>query len=749
MADGLGPFVTERVNSNPCGNMESLERNDASRCENNVQPLEESVKSSTVPENVPGKPDEPAVEIANGATDLASVDQHSSLELPQSSYLKGDSPMEISATGDFTGFTADNYKGVEETAGNELLCLPPEFEKYWKAVEENPQDFTGWTYLLQYVEQENNLWASRKAFDEFFMRYPYCYGYWKKYADFERKFGNVEHAEEVFRRGLQAIPLSVDLWIHYINFEMEILELDNPDTAIKLKSLFELAMAAAGTDFRSDKLWDMYINWERDRGQLRDVTTIFDVLLGVPTQLYSHHFDKFKEHVRNNLPKDIMSTDDFLALRAEVVSGEKSVNTAGEELDPPGGDKPPGTVPVVENEEDLETEKLRERIIAARQEVHMLNEQEVSKRWNFEEGVKRPYFHVKPLERAQLKNWKDYLDFEIENGTHERVVVLFERCMIACALYEEFWIKYAKYMENHNVEGVQNVFRRACMIHLPRKSNLHLLWAAFEEEQGNFDEARRVLRDFEMMVPGLVMVRLRRVSLERRQSDLASAEQLLRDALSAACTPEVVTFYAVKLSRWLLKAAGDRDRARTVLLEAIEKDKANSKLYLNLLELEFCADLKENEENVLNCFEQALTSDLSVDLKITFSQRKVEFLEDFGSDMKTLLMAYDEHQQLLKQHMACRKRSAENGDTLRGDELDEKRSRVDDVSVPAMSSAVGMVSATAAPPMIPTLPTPTTDTQATQAYAYNWYQPYNYQSYQGTYPGYTNPWGYGPYYPPT
>ena len=54
--------------------------------------------------------------------------------------------------------------------------------------------------------------------------------------------------------------------------------------------------------------------------------------------------------MRNNLPKDIMSTSDFLALRAEVVSGEKSANTAGEELDPPGGDKPPGTVAVVEDE---------------------------------------------------------------------------------------------------------------------------------------------------------------------------------------------------------------------------------------------------------------------------------------------------------------------------------------------------------------------------------------------------------------
>lgn len=48
---------------------------------------------------------------------------------------------------------------------------------------------------------------------------------------------------------------------------------------------------------------------------------------------------------------------------------------------------------------------------------------------------------MKPLEKTQLKNWKEYLDFEIENGTHERVVVLFERCVISCALYEEFWIK--------------------------------------------------------------------------------------------------------------------------------------------------------------------------------------------------------------------------------------------------------------------------------------------------------------------
>ena len=59
--------------------------------------------------------------------------------------------------------------------------------------------------------------------------------------------------------------------------------------------------------------------------------------------------------------------------------------------------------------------------------------------------IRRPYFHVKPLEKGQLKNWRDYLDFEIKNGTQERVMVLFERCVIACALYEEFWLKVSRF----------------------------------------------------------------------------------------------------------------------------------------------------------------------------------------------------------------------------------------------------------------------------------------------------------------
>ncbi|XP_048455571.1 pre-mRNA-processing factor 39 isoform X2 [Rhincodon typus] len=451
---------------------------------------------------------------------------------------------------------------------------------------------------------------------------------------------------------------------------------------------------------------------------------------------------------------------------------------------------------------------MRHRIIEVRQEIYNHNENEVSRRWAFEEGIKRPYFHVKPLEKIQLKNWKDYLDFEIENGTLERVVVLFERCLVACALYEDFWIKYAKYMENHSSEAVRHVYSRACTVHLSKKPMVHLLWAAFEEQQGNINEARRILKMLEESVSGLAMVRLRRVSLERRHGNMDEAEFLLQDAIKNSKTPNEASFYAVKLARLLFKVEKSLPKARKVLLEAIDFDKItfynnlthwdssngfillpytmlysagyvlllpscdkkklspiqdmwfskknadfyfpshspgclrrvhllqgspsanccqdwesdlgahqlneSTKLYLNLLELEYNSDLKLNEENILNAFDKAISSSMAIETRIAFSQRKVEFLEDFGSNVKRLMVAYDDHQQLLKEQESS-KRKAENG----SEEPEEKKQRSD-----ATLTSAQLMSG---------------DLQANQsAYNYNaWYQ-YNYAT----------PWNYGQYYPP-
>ncbi|NXE98520.1 PRP39 factor, partial [Menura novaehollandiae] len=622
--------------------------------------------------------------------------------------------------------------------------FPPDFDKFWKVVEDNPQDFTGWVYLLQYVEQENHLPAARKAFDRFFTHYPYCYGYWKKYADLEKRHDNVKQSDEVYRRGLQAIPLSVDLWIHYINFLKETLDPADPETNSTIRGAYEHAVLAAGTDFRSDRLWEMYINWENDQGNLREVTSIYDRILGIPTQLYSHHFQRFKEHIQNNLPRDFLTTEQFVQLRRELAAANGHSGEDGDEL-------PCGTEDITDPAKLItEIENMRHRIIEIHQEIFNHNEHEVSKRWTFEEAIKRPYFHVKPLEKIQLKNWKEYLEFEIENGTHERVVVLFERCVISCALYEDFWIKYAKYMENHSMEGVRHVYSRACTIHLPKKPMVHMLWAAFEEQQGkgpwpgvgsasgspgvspvlkhlpavpgNIDEARRILKTFEECILGLAMIRLRRVSLERRHGNMEEAEHLLEDAVRNAKSISEASFYAIKLARHLFKVQKNLPKARKVLSEAIELDKENTKLYLNLLEMEYSGDLKQNEENILSCFDKAVHGALSIKMRITFSQRKVEFLEDFGSDVNKLLDAYDEHQALLKEQETRpafpRDANAKVLFPRSSEEPDEKKLLTEDPSLASAQLLDG-------------------DMQVNQAaYNYNaWYQ-YNYQ----------NAWNYGQYY---
>lgn len=59
----------------------------------------------------------------------------------------------------------------------------------------------------------------------------------------------------------------------------------------------------------------------------------------------------------------------------------------------------------------------------------------------------------------------------------------------------------------------------------------------------------------------------------------------------------------------------------------------NARLHANLLEMEFGADVRQNEGNTMSCFERALRSPLPDEAKLLFSQRRVEFLEDFGSSI--------------------------------------------------------------------------------------------------------------------
>lgn len=70
-------------------------------------------------------------------------------------------------------------------------------------------------FLFRAQDDVNHI---RSTYDAFFGEYPLCYGYWKKYAEAERRHGSNEAATAVYERGCAATPYSTDLWVAYAAF---------------------------------------------------------------------------------------------------------------------------------------------------------------------------------------------------------------------------------------------------------------------------------------------------------------------------------------------------------------------------------------------------------------------------------------------------------------------------------------------------------------------------------------------------
>lgn len=68
-------------------------------------------------------------------------------------------PEAASGPPDPASFSVDHAAEYEEAGGG----LPADFERLWKAAHENPLDFTSWTDLLQYCENEVCVCVARRA----------------------------------------------------------------------------------------------------------------------------------------------------------------------------------------------------------------------------------------------------------------------------------------------------------------------------------------------------------------------------------------------------------------------------------------------------------------------------------------------------------------------------------------------------------------------------------------------------------
>jgi len=247
--------------------------------------------------------------------------------------------------------------------------------------------------------------------------------------------------------------------------------------------LFERGANAVGLDFLSHPFWDKYIEFE-ERLECEDkIFAILERVVHIPMHQYARYFDRFRTLAQTRPLTELLPEDTLAQFRQEVLADPPPAVQAGQQQ-----------IKMERGELEIERE-VRSRIDNFHLEIFSRTQTETTKRWTYESEIKRPYFHVTELDEPQLVNWRKYLDFEEVESGFERVSFLYERCLVTCVFYDEFWYRFARWMyaQEGKEEEVRNIYQRASMIFVPiSRPGIRIQYATFEESQGRPDMARAV-----------------------------------------------------------------------------------------------------------------------------------------------------------------------------------------------------------------------------------------------------------------
>ncbi|KAH6634363.1 hypothetical protein B0J18DRAFT_415983 [Chaetomium sp. MPI-SDFR-AT-0129] len=502
-------------------------------------------------------------------------------------------------------------------------------------VEENTDNFENWEKLIQACEalegglnrnsSPQALAALRDSYDRFLLKFPLLFGYWKKYADLEFNISGPESAEMVYERGCASITNSVDLWTQYCSFKME-----TTHTPHLVRELFERAASHIGLDFLSHPFWDKYLEYETRQEAQDKIFAILNRVIHIPMHQYARYFERFRQLAHSRPLEEIAPVDAVARYRAESEAEAAQFGV---------------------QKTDLEIEReIRAKIDATFYQVFQQTQEETTKRWTFEAEIARPYFHITELEHRQLSNWRKYLDFEESEGHYQRIISLYERCLSTCSLYEEFWLRYARWMsaQEGKEEEVRNIYLRAVTLFVPiSRPGIRLQFAYFEEMSGRIDIARDVHAAILMELPDCVEAIVSWANLQRRQSGLDAAIEVYKAQIDS---PSVDIFTkAALVTEWaflLWKVKGSVDEARTAFAKNVEWYADSRHFWQKWLEFELeqptKADVEtEHAERVKKVFsELSSRSRLSPGIKQELGQQYLGYLQQRGGKnaMKEFLL---------------------------------------------------------------------------------------------------------------
>jgi pre-mRNA-processing factor 39 len=364
-------------------------------------------------------------------------------------------------------------------------------------VEKDGSDFTAWSKLLACVEEQAATHPERvnATFEAFLSKFPLCFGYWCKYADLQCRLGEAtkagaDEAQEktatIYDRALEAVPLSVELWKAYTAHVKQATVGQSSDA---LRAAYKKATGRVGHDAAAAGLWDSFMEFEADRGTPASVCDVFTEMLGVDASGRTDELWRRLKHLSKSYQTPELVSE---AARAELEIrwDKREKKDANEQLDALDQNRVAGM-------NELTLQRQMEQLLLECERAKNALVQNRLERQHYEAGVRRWYFHVKPLDEAQLQNWREYLTRE-ETATYEdkevhvkKVRALFERCLVPCALYAEFWLRYASWCHTTiDATAALAVATRAATVFLPRRPDVLASLASLLESAGRLDDAR-------------------------------------------------------------------------------------------------------------------------------------------------------------------------------------------------------------------------------------------------------------------
>lgn len=344
---------------------------------------------------------------------------------------------------------------------------------------ENEADYDQWTSLISEIENSppTRIESICKVYDAFLSEYPLCHGYWKRYADHLSNHCSLDEVNKLYERAVGAVPYSVDIWFSYCSFGISAFE-DSAD----IIRLFKRGLLLVNKDYSSYLLWDKYLEFEHSLKQWNSLFSIYIDAMRFPTMKLNDYYTSFKK---------LLALRENEAERESDAKGEKKTTMMTESnikmVDQKATTEIRNPIKLLQNlENGVPSLNLIIKYFSLGEALYQKSSQMDEKINLYESRIRRPYFHIKPLDKCDIDNWHQYLDFVEMQNDFDWAVKLYERCLISCAYYSEFWIRYVEFVEaNGGRELARDALERAQKLFIKGVPAFNHYYSIFMEKIGS------------------------------------------------------------------------------------------------------------------------------------------------------------------------------------------------------------------------------------------------------------------------